>query len=309
MIDNLRGMAVFASVVDHGSFSGCAKELGITTSAISQQVRSLENDLGVVLLHRSTRKISLTEAGESFYKSCKAMVAAADLGKARLTELRDELTGQIRIATTPELGVNHLLPALTDWLEEHQDLHVHFEADNHYVDLIESRIDIALRMSAKMNDSSVVTQPLAKVEQILVASPDYLQRIGELTSPEDLASHQLISISLLDDPLKLKFVHQPSGKKARVKLASRMHTNNVFIMKSLALEGHGLIRVMSLDVSKELANGSLVEVLPEWHLPEFQLYAAMLRREKQPIKITKCLEVLQAYFDTVKIKPAIKHAS
>lgn len=308
MLENLRGMGVFASVVDNGSFSGAAKELGITTSAVSQQIRSLENDLGVVLLHRSTRKISLTEAGASFYKSCKDMMAAAEKGKSKLSELRDELTGQIRIATTPELGVNHLLPALADWLAQHEELFVHFEADNRYVDLIESRIDIALRMSPKINDSSVVTQPLAKVSQILVASPTYLENVDAINAPEDLAGHNLISNSLFDDPLKLPLTNSQTGKKARVKLKSRMNTNNVFIMKSLALEGHGLMRIMSLDVEKELANGRLVEVLPEWRLPEFQLYAAMLRREQQPTKITKCLEVLEEYFANPKTQQHLKSA-
>lgn len=290
------------------SFSGCAKELGITTSAVSQQIRSLETDLGVVLLHRSTRKISLTEAGSAFYNSCKDMLAAAEQGKAKLNQLRDELTGQIRIATTPELGVNHLLPALADWLSQHEELFVHFEADNRYVDLIESRIDIALRMSPKMNDSSVVTQPLAKVAQILVTSPAYLERMGKISEPSDLETHQLISINLMNDPLKLQFTNAVTGKKSRVKLQSRMHTNNVFIMKSLALEGHGLMRIMSLEVEKELAEGTLVEVLPEWRLPEFQLYAAMLRREQQPAKIEKCLEVLQNYFANVNQPAHLKSA-
>ena len=115
MLDNLRGMAVFASVVNHGSFSGSARELGITTSAVSQQIRSLENDLGVVLLHRSTRKLSLTEAGAGFYEAAKNVVSAAEQGKMRVNQLRDELAGSLRIATTPELGVNHVLPALSNW--------------------------------------------------------------------------------------------------------------------------------------------------------------------------------------------------
>ena len=174
MLDNLRGMAVFASVVRHGSFSGAAKELGITTSAVSQQIRSLENDMGVVLLHRSTRKLSLTEAGTSFYESAKDVVAAAEQGRIRVNQLRDELAGNLRIATTPELGVNHILPALSTWISAHDDLTIHFEADNQYVDLIEERIDIALRMSPNLNDSSLSAFPLTEIRQLLVASPHFL---------------------------------------------------------------------------------------------------------------------------------------
>ena len=173
MLDNLRGMAVFASVVGHGSFSGAARQLGITTSAVSQQIRSLEKDLGVVLLHRSTRKLSLTEAGASFYESAKDVVTAADQGRIKVNQLRDELAGSLRIATTPELGVNHILPALSTWMSAHDDLSIHFLADNHYIDMIDERADIAIRMSPQIKDSSVATYPLAEVKQMLVASPHY----------------------------------------------------------------------------------------------------------------------------------------
>ncbi len=213
MLDNLRGMAVFASVVRHGSFSGAAKELGITTSAVSQQIRSLENDLGVVLLHRSTRKLSLTEAGASFYESAKDVVAAAEQGRIRVNQLRDELAGNLRIATTPEIAVNHLLPALSSWMAAHDDLTIHFEADNQYVDLIEERIDIALRMTPAQNDTSVSMTPLTEVRQLLVASPDYLRQSGKITDPKALSELQIIGISLLKDPMQLDLTSVEGGKK------------------------------------------------------------------------------------------------
>lgn len=296
MLDNLRGMAVFASVVGHGSFSGAARQLGITTSAVSQQIRSLEKDLGVVLLHRSTRKLSLTEAGASFYESAKDVVAAADQGRIKVNQLRDELAGSLRIATTPELGVNHILPALSTWMSAHDDLSIHFLADNHYIDMIDERADIAIRMSPQIKDSSVATYPLAEVKQMLVASPHYLRQHEKITKPKDLVNHQLISIDLMKDPSTLDFSSIETGKKNRVKIPSRIQTNNVFLATTLAKEGHGLVRVMSLDIQKELASGELVEVIPEYSLPHFVLYAVTLDREQQPAKITRCLEVLKKHF-------------
>lgn len=299
MLDNLRGMAVFASVVRHGSFSGAAKELGITTSAVSQQIRSLENDLGVVLLHRSTRKLSLTEAGASFYESAKDVVAAAEQGRIRVNQLRDELAGNLRIATTPEIAVNHLLPALSSWMAAHDDLTIHFEADNQYVDLIEERIDIALRMTPAQNDTSVSMPPLTEVRQLLVASPDYLRQFGKITDPKALSELQIIGISLLKDPMQLDLTSVEGGKKTRVKLNSRIQTNNVMMATTLAKEGHGVVRLMSLDVQKELANGELVEVLPGYQLPSYMLYAVTPNREQQPAKIIRCLEVLTKYFSKI----------
>ena len=197
MLDQLRAMGVFACVVEKSSFSGAARELGITTSAVSQQIRSLENDMEVTLLHRSTRKLSLTETGQAFFHSCKEMLAAAERGKIRINELRDDLVGELRLATTPELAANHVVPALSHWMSAHRGLAVHFEADNQYIDLIEGRIDIALRLSLKTEDSNLQVFPLTRVEQVLVASPSYLNHSTPVSRPEDFRNHDLIPVSLL----------------------------------------------------------------------------------------------------------------
>jgi len=296
MLDNLRGMAVFASVVGHGSFSGSARELGITTSAVSQQIRSLENDLGVVLLHRSTRKLSLTEAGESFYEAAKDVVSAAEQGRIKVNQLRDELAGSLRVSTTPELGVNHILPALSTWMAAHDDLSVTYLADNHYIDMIDERIDIAIRMSPSINDSSLSNHPLTDVRQLLVASPQYLRQHDKLNTPKDLTEHQLICIEIMKDANQIDMIQTETGKKTRVKMNSRIYTNNVFMATTLAKEGHGLVRMLEMDVKKELESGELVEVLTGYQLPSFVLYAVTLNRDQQPAKIIRCLEVLKKYF-------------
>ncbi|MES1964680.1 LysR family transcriptional regulator [Psychrobacter sp. AH5] len=296
MLDNLRGMAVFASVVGHGSFSGSARELGITTSAVSQQIRSLENELGVVLLHRSTRKLSLTEAGESFYEAAKDVVSAAEQGRIKVNQLRDELAGSLRIATTPELGVHHILPALSSWMAAHDDLSITYFADNRYIDMIDERIDIAVRMSPSIDDSALSSHPLSDVRQVLVASPQYLRQHKKIESPKDLADHQLIVIDIMKDANYVELSKTETSKKTRIKMDSRIHTNNVFMAMTLAKEGHGIIRIMEMDVKRELENGNLVEVLTGYQLPSFVLYAVTLNREQQPAKITRCLEVLKKYF-------------
>ena len=296
MLDNLRGMAVFASVVGHGSFSGSAREFGITTSAVSQQIRSLENELGVVLLHRSTRKLSLTEAGESFYEAAKDVVSAAEQGRIKVNQLRDELAGSLRVATTPELGVNHILPALSTWMAAHDDLSITYLADNHYIDMIDERIDIAIRMSPTINDSNLSSHPLTDVRQMLVASPQYLRQHVKLKTPKDLAEHQLICIEIMKDANQVDMIQTETGKKSRIKMNSRIYTNNVFMATTLAKEGHGLVRMMEMDIKKELESGELVEVLTGYQLPSFVLYAVTLNRDQQPAKITRCLEVLKKYF-------------
>ena len=257
MLDQLRAMGVFACVVEKSSFSGAARDLGITTSAVSQQVRSLENEMEVTLLHRSTRKLSLTEAGQAFFHSCQEMLAAAERGKIRLNELRDDLVGDLRIATTPELGATHVVPALSHWMSAHRGLMVHFEADNHFIDLIQERIDIAIRMCSKVDESNNVSSvPLARVDQVLVASPSYLNQTSPISRPEDLQNHDLIPINIMKNYQHFSFQHGATGEVVYLEMKNRVQINNLFVSKSLCQNGHGIACILYLDIQKELINGT-----------------------------------------------------
>ncbi|MCH4243828.1 LysR family transcriptional regulator [Acinetobacter gerneri] len=298
MLDQLRAMGVFACVVEKSSFSGAARELGITTSAVSQQIRSLEQDMEVTLLHRSTRRLSLTEAGQAFFLSCQEMLAAAERGKIRINELRDELVGDLRIATTPELCATHVVPALSHWMSAHRGLNVFFDANNQINDLIDGRIDIAIKMCSKIEENhNLITIPLAHVDQVLVASPSYLNQTSiPISRPEDLLNHDLIYLNTMKNNHYFSFVHPASSEEINIDMDSRIQTNNVFVAKSLCQQGHGLARILYLDVQKELINGSLVEVLPDWKLPAFTLCAVIAKKEQQPVKTYRCLDALKQYF-------------
>lgn len=297
MLDQLRAMGVFACVVEKSSFSGAARELGITTSAVSQQVRSLENEMEVTLLHRSTRRLSLTEVGQAFFHSCQEMLAAAERGKIRINELRDDLVGDLRISTTPELGAAHVAPALSHWMSAHRGLKIQFEADNNDVDLVQERIDIAIKMHASIEESNHLSSTvLAKVDQVLVASPSYLNQNMPISRPEDLVNHELIPVNSMKEYQRFSFHHGSSGENVKLEMTNRIETNNVFVAKSLCQSGHGIARLLYLDVQKDLMNGTLVEVLPEWRLPVFVLSATTLKRDLQPMKIQRCIDALKHYF-------------
>ncbi|EOG1896921.1 LysR family transcriptional regulator [Acinetobacter baumannii] len=296
MLDQLRAMGVFACVLEKSSFSGAARELGITTSAVSQQIRSLENEMDVILLHRSTRKLSLTEAGQAFFSSCQEMLAAAERGKIRINELRDDLIGDLRIATTPDLAVQHIIPALSHWMSAHRGLSVHFEVGHRYIDLIEERIDIAVRMSSTAVEESDSVIPMAFVDQILVASPSYLNQTSPILHPNDLNNHELLSINAMNDSRSFNFQHAKTGEKLNIEMASRLQSNNLQVAKALCQQGHGIARILYLDAQKELKNGSLIEILPDWKLPAFTLYAEIAKHDQQPMKIQRCVEALKQYF-------------
>lgn len=288
MLDNLRSMAVFASVVRHGSFSGAAKELGITTSAVSQQIRSLETDLGVSLLHRSTRKLSLSEAGESLYNAAVQMVKAAEQGRDSVIQLKDEISGSLRIATTPILTRTYLLPALEEWLSEHENLSLNLISRGDQIDMIEDRIDLALTL-AENNQGVALTQ----VKQVLVASPNYLATREPVDSPKNLTAYDLI---LCSEKSSETFEFRKNGEKTNVRINSRLYSNNGDIALNLAIEGHGILKTNELVASELLKEGKLVQVLADYELPPLIVSAVTTSKEQTPVKAQKCLEALQSYF-------------
>lgn len=289
MLDNLRGMAVFASVVRHGSFSGAAKELGITTSAVSQQIRSLELDLGVVLLHRSTRKLSLSEAGESLYTAALQMVKAVEQGRDSVSQLKDEIAGSLRIATSPEIAREYLISALSTWLDEHENLSLNLIARGEELDMIEDRIDLAVVLEE--NPQGVT---LTKVKQLLLASPSYLDVHDAIGAPKDLSSHVFITHG---DKQSENLEFQKGEDKFSIRVSSRLMSNNQAIALDLAAAGYGIVKSSELNAKALIESGKLVPVLADYQLPTLTLGASTVAKEQMPTKAKKCLEMLIAYFD------------
>ncbi|ANB91490.1 LysR family transcriptional regulator [Moraxella ovis] len=289
MLDNLRGMAVFASVVRHGSFSGAAKELGITTSAVSQQIRSLELDLGVALLHRSTRKLSLSEAGESLYTAALQMVKAVEQGRDSVSQLKDEIAGSLRIATSPEIAREYLISALSTWLDEHENLSLNLIARGEELDMIEDRIDLAVVLEE--NPQGVT---LTKVKQLLLASPSYLDVHDAIGAPKDLSSHVFIAHG---DKQNENLEFQKGEDKFSIRVSSRLMSNNQAIALDLAAAGYGIVKSSELNAKALIESGELVPVLADYQLPTLTLGASTVAKEQMPTKAKKCLEMLIAYFD------------
>ena len=195
-MDDLRRMAIFAAVVEQRSMSAAARALHMSTSAVSQQVRALESSGGVTLLHRTTRKLALTDAGERFYAECAGMVAAARRAQAELALSRDAPSGELRLSATVGFA-RHIAPALGGLLAAHPALTLKLLVDDARIDLIESRIDLGVRFGV-LADSSWVAKRLCSFELMLCAAPAYLQRHGTPQRPEDLLTHQWLALARVD---------------------------------------------------------------------------------------------------------------
>lgn len=306
MLDQLRAMGIFACVVRQNSFSGAARELGITTSAVSQQIRSLEQEIAATLLFRSTRKISLTEAGQVFFLSCKEMLDAAERGKKSINELRDDLIGNLKITANADLMAHHVIPALSHWMETHQGLNVQFEVtgqDHLFYSTPDIALGIRLKNDAPLDGEIVLTD----IEQLLVASPNYLQQHTAITNPIDLQTHVLYPDTAVFCSQPLFFKHIISDEKAYIDMPKRQVQNHISVVKSLCLNGLGLSQMLSLDAQKEFLSGQLNIVLPDWKLPQYTLYAVVA--DPHSIRVQRCLEVLKTYFDRVSGRKFLKEAS
>lgn len=293
-MDRLRRMAMFARVVEAGSISAAARELGMSPSAVSQQLRVLEQELGVVLLHRSTRRLTPTEAGQVFYEGCAAMTQAARQAETQLAALRDELVGELRVAV-PAGFATTLVAGLAPLLKAHPRLGLRLFADDERHDLIASRIDLAIRVAhpARMADSSLIARPLAEFEEVLCASPDYLARCGMPTDADALTRHEWLLLTPLGEPQFLSLIG-PEGQTRRIRLDGRVAGNSADALLELARAGLGICRtVLGRELAAEFASGGLRRVLPDWALPRLSVYAITPRRDAQPAKVLRAIDSLR----------------
>ena len=286
-------MAIFAEVVAAGSFSAAARQLAMTPSGVSQHVRQLEQALGLALLHRSTRQLSLTEAGQRYHEGCSAMVAAARSAEAALARLRDEPEGELRLAAPA--GFSSLLASALAPLRQHPKLNLQLLLDDAIIDLIEARIDVAVRVGT-LPDSNLVARKLGSITRQLCAAPAYLAERGWPALPRDLMHHEWVSGKINTVSGDLLELHGPNGEHENIRLEGRVRASQVNALHALYVEGWGIGMGVSQDDHQALADGRLLPILPGWCLAEVPVFAVTQRRREQPAKVRHVLNLLTAYF-------------
>ena len=324
-MDDLKPLAVFAEVVDAGSMSAAARRLGMSPSAVSQTIRALEQHGGVTLLHRSTRKLALTEAGERYYPHCQRMLEAARAAAQSLQQAREAPTGELRVSA-PVGFAAHLAPALAPFLAEAPQLRLRLLVDDAMIDLIDARIDVAIRIG-RLADSSWVARRLCDFDTILCASPGYLERAGAPVTPQQLPAHQWLAFGRELSPpdgaapsgvASLAATTPPPGKGAiatsqpvtrlldarsadgehhRVHVQARIASNNQISLQQMCEHGLGIAHLGYADVAPALARGALVRLLPRWRFKSMPVWVVTPRRdEAEEAKVRGAVEQLKRYF-------------
>lgn len=258
-MDDLSDVAVFVRVVERGSFTAAAISLGISKAGVSKCVGRLEYRLGARLLHRTTRRLTLTEAGEVLH--ARASTALADLREAQhdVIQLAGTPRGLLRISAPTYFGSVSLAPMLKDFRARYPEVTLDLNLDDRLVDLVQERFDGAIRI-AVLTDSSLIARRLAPCPLVVVASPAYLARRGVPRTPDELRAHECLSYSISRNPESWSF-RDPEGRWFAVPIASAIRCNNDFVLKQAAVDGLGLAMFPRFFVERELRGGTLAQVL------------------------------------------------
>lgn len=270
MIDHLTAMAVFARVAEAGGFSRAAESLGLSKSAVSKQVSRLEDRFGTRLLNRTTRRISLTEAGERVLEHSRRAIAEFEAAEAEVGVQRDTPSGLLRISTGVSFGQSELAPKLAGFLSGCPDLSIDLVLNDRRVDLVEEGYDVALRIGV-LEDSSMMARRLGSVRSLTVAAPSYLDNRGRPQAPADLSGHDCLGYSHVNGGGLWPF-EGPSGQ-IRHRFKPRLMSNNGTALAAAAEHGLGVVQMPDFIIGESVRDGRLEEILVDFRKPDVGIYA------------------------------------
>jgi len=292
-MDRFLEMQTFNAVVEAGSFVKAANALDISNAAVSRYVVEMETRLGVRLLHRTTRRLSLTEEGQVFYARSKELLAELQEAEDEITARRDAASGLLRINAPFTFGILHLAPLWGAFRSLHPKVTLDVTLADRLVDLVEEGYDMAIRI-ATLENSSLVSKKLATTRMALCASPAYLAQHGTPLQPIELANHAVISYSYWSTKDEWKFTG-PEGPVS-VKTNPCMHTNSGDTCRAAALAHQGVILQPTFLVGRDLNEGTLVELMPEYRSIELGIYAVYPTRKHVSAKVRALIDFLAVHF-------------
>ena len=260
-MNDLSDMYMFAKVIEYGGYSAASRALGIATSKLSRRVSELERRRGVHLVNRTTRSISLSDTGETFYRHCVAMLGEAEAAREAIERTRSAPQGLVRVSCPVGLLLSDVGPVLARFMADNPAVRLAVEATNRRVDVVEEGVDVAVRVRIPpLEDSELAVRPLGRSNMLLVCSPWFIAQHGEPISADDLSRLPTLSMSRPGNRFTWEFV-SGDGSMAEVSHVPRLATDDLATLRAAALEGIGIALLPEALVRKDLADGSLVEVL------------------------------------------------
>ncbi|ABE54073.1 LysR, substrate-binding [Shewanella denitrificans OS217] len=292
-MDRIDAMRAFVSVVTEGSFSHGASHLQLSPQLVSKYVSQLEVRLGVRLLNRTTRKVSLTEAGTEYFQHAQQILLSIDEMDAQLGGLQQQPKGTLRISAPVSFALKHLGRLVTDFQIAHPLVNVDLQLNDRKVDIVEEGFDVALRIG-QLKSSSLIAKHIAPIRVVLCASADYLHKHGTPTCAEDLKDHKYLHYSYIEMEGKASRYHWLRGKNNQHN--SKLESNNGDVLVEAAIAGAGLVLQPTFIASEAIRQGKLIEILPECEPEPLGLYAVYAHRKLLPNKIRCFIDFIEGYY-------------
>lgn len=293
-MDKFDSLRAFTQVVDSGGFAAAARQMGLSRSAVNKLVIALENELGVQLLHRSTRVVTPTETGLAFYERCVEILATLEEAERSITQLHEEPKGRLRINAPMTFGTLHLAPALADFLTQYPDLQVQLTLSDRFIDPIEEGFDVTVRIAQPHESASLIVRPLAPAERMLCAAPSYLQAHGTPAHPDELRHHSCLHYGQLAVENQWTLV-SPDGELT-VAIQGVLCSNNGEVLKEAAVRGLGITLLPKFIVGNELQQGKLELVLPNYQPIELTIAIIYPVNRHLSTKVRLLVDFLQEQF-------------
>ncbi|WNW11042.1 LysR family transcriptional regulator [Pseudomonas sp. DTU_2021_1001937_2_SI_NGA_ILE_001] len=294
-MDKLLAIRMFIETVDAQGFSAAARKLGLATSSVSRAVDALEHDLGATLLNRSTRQISVTEAGARYYQKARRVLDDLADADAQVSDRGSEPVGRLRVCVPVEFGRQRIAPHLGRWLARYPALELDLSLSDRLDDLLDGRFDVAIRLGAAASDADMVCRPLGEFRRWVVASPAYLASRGIPQAPQELAGHECLRFNYASTRPLWRF-NQPGGQ-VEVAVQGRLCSDNADVLRQAVLDGLGLALLADWLVAADVAAGRLVRVLDDWECgPEHarsQINALYLPNHRGSRRVGAFMEFLE----------------
>lgn len=292
-MDTIDGMRTFVAVVEAGSLSAAARRLDMSPQLVSKYVAQLEDRLGARLLNRSTRRLSLTEAGRAYSERCRHIIDQIDETESAVGEMSAQARGTLRVNAPMSFGVTHLAPAITAYQALQPDVAVEMLMNDRVVDVVSEGFDLAIRIG-KLEESALVARQLAPVRLVVCASPGYLAKHGRPATPADLARHNCLVYTYYSARADWTFARD--GEMHTVHVGGRLVANNGDAICRAAVADGGIILQPTFIVGDELRTGRLEPVLDDYDLPALGAYAVYAHRQYLSAKVRTFVDFLAGHF-------------
>lgn len=294
-MDRLTSMAVFVKSADLGSFAAAAEAMGMSPQMVAKHVVFLEDRLGAALLHRTTRRQSLTDVGRAYYDRCKLVLAEAEAADTIAQDMRSQPKGVLRVNAPMTFGSFTLAPFITRYLARYPDMQIDLTLNDRFVDPLEEGFDVMVRIGA-VEDSSLIAHPLAPYRLIACASPTYLARRGAPETPADLERHDCLAYAYWSPSIPCRWLFTRNGRDEEIKASGRMRSNDWKALLHAAIEGYGVTLGPESVMKAEIDSGRLVRVLPEYEGPVRPMHVLYPAGRRPTVNVRSFVEALTEEF-------------